>query len=161
MPPNITKVYSGGHSTGKNKVERLRLKSLVARFDDELFDRRALFADIIFGCGSTKEQDESKQCDSSRSLDLRREINKSNVVEWIGKPDLKRFMRQFFDERNIVCDIQNSTTILNISFGCRDIYETMNLGSGKLLVGFYAMRLAALGRENLPYLSISISCPDE
>ena len=157
LPPKTSKVYSGGHSTGKNNDERLRLKSLVARFDDELFEGRALFADNVLGCQSTEEQNENKQFDASTSLGLLREKQNPNSVGWIGKAGLKSFMMQFFDERNTVCDIPNSVAMLNVSFGCREIYETMNLGSGNLLVGFYAMRLAALSRGNL---SISISCPD-
>ena len=82
----------------------------------------------------------------------------TNVIAWHGKRDLKQFMRTFFDDKNLVCNLASKEAkLLNITFGCQHLFENSGLGSGNFLVGFYAIRLAAMFKGNI---DVSIHCPD-
>jgi hypothetical protein len=90
----------------------------------------------------------------------------TKTIHWQGKNDLKRFMRSYFDSENLLCrhvwdDERNRTAaqtdarslrdlsslptqyILNITIGCRKLFETAGLGTGNFMAGMYALRLAA------------------
>jgi len=79
-------------------------------------------------------------------------------------------MQAYFHEGNSVCDIiykkgavyaqdglpEERNILLNITFGCSELFYNSGLGTGNYMAGFYAIRLAArtLG------IDISIHCPD-
>jgi len=111
--------------------------------------------------------------------DLQIHPGKTYTVSWKGKQDLKTFMTTYFNEKNMVCDIaekfslEYSNTIskddrilLNITFGCNELFYNSGLGSGNFLAGFYAIRLAAkvISSSSLyaksPPIDVSITCPD-
>jgi hypothetical protein len=83
-------------------------------------------------------------------------FSKQNFVHWDGKRDLKHFMQAYFHEGNAICNL-SSNTLVNITFGCKRLYETSGLGSGNFVAGFYAIRLAALMKGNI---DVNIQCPD-
>ncbi|GKY96589.1 hypothetical protein MPSEU_000618500 [Mayamaea pseudoterrestris] len=90
-------------------------------------------------------------------------------INWQGKQDLKTFMRAYFDDENLVCrhvlsDSLNATKsiassrlleepshtqyIVNVTIGCRALFENAGLGTGNFMAGMYAMRLAARALSN-------------
>jgi hypothetical protein len=90
------------------------------------------------------------------------------VIEWNDRSHLKTFMTTYFHTNNLVCDLVPDSSaagggayLLNVSFGCNDLFYNSGLGSGNYVAGFYAMRLAAKalsvqGRR----IDVQILCPD-
>lgn len=87
-------------------------------------------------------------------------IISTRVVNW-DTDYLKKFMKIFFDKRNLVCDYGTDSTsqriLINATFGCNDLFYNSGLGSGNYVVGFYAMRLAA---RLLGNVDVHITCHD-
>lgn len=82
----------------------------------------------------------------------------TNIITWKGKKDLKRFMQAYFHEKNLVCDLPAAQkTLINITFGCKNLFEESGLGSGNFMAGFYAIRLAAMLKGNV---DVNIHCQD-
>ena len=102
----------------------------------------------------------------------------THVIHWNGKEDLKKFMTTYFKEKNLLCglvptplrlnasaalpssssfDSQDDHYLLNVTFGCHDLFYNSGLGSGNYLAGFYALRLAATVLGNV---DVAFHCPD-
>lgn len=84
----------------------------------------------------------------------------TNVITWKGKKDLKKYTQAYFHDGNLVCDLLSNTTertLINITFGCKHLFDNSGLGTGNFIAGFYAIRLAAKYKGNV---DVSIHCPD-
>jgi hypothetical protein len=124
----------------------------------------------------------------------------AKVIEWNHKKHLKTFMSTYFREKNLVCDLfpptaatnndddrsranltrqpqdnlrlSSSHYLLNVTFGCHELFYRSGLGSGNYLAGLYAIRLAAQAlslssstedrneSNRRIILDVRISCPD-
>ena len=78
------------------------------------------------------------------------------IIHWQGQNDLKTFIKAYFKDHNRVCDLfpnseaessassrRHRRILLNITFGCHDVFTNAGAGSENFMVGFYAIRLAA------------------
>lgn len=110
--------------------------------------------------GKNVEEEEKSQ--TSKGYDV--------VINWTGNQALKDYMKLFFRERNAVCDVvdgdgiaskpttaSSSTTLINITFGCGELFRGSGLGTGNYIAGFYAIRLAA---QAIGKIDVSLHCED-
>lgn len=86
----------------------------------------------------------------------------THVIHWSTREDLKAFMQAYFRVGNLVCEnapastTEAEHTLLNISFGCNDLFTKSALGTGNYVAAFYAARLAA----KVTGMDLAIHCAD-
>jgi hypothetical protein len=86
-----------------------------------------------------------------------------NVITWQGMEDMNTFITSYW-KGNSFCDTmeaRNETherpTLLNITFGCQDLFSKNGFGTGNFISAFYGLRLAA---TVLGDVSVQMTCPD-
>jgi hypothetical protein len=87
----------------------------------------------------------------------------TNVITWQGDEDMNTFITSYW-KGNYFCDTmeaRNETherlTLLNITFGCQDLFSKSGLGTGNFISAFYGLRLAA---TVLGDVKVQMTCPD-
>jgi hypothetical protein len=89
----------------------------------------------------------------------------TNVITWEGVEDMNTFITRYW-KGNYFCDTmeaRNEThhkqrpTLLNITFGCQDLFSKSGLGTGNFISAFYGLRLAA---SIFGDVNVKMTCPD-
>jgi hypothetical protein len=89
----------------------------------------------------------------------------TNVITWQGVEDMNTFITRYW-KGNYFCDTmeaRNGThhkqrpTLLNITFGCQDLFSKSGLGTGNFISAFYGLRLAA---SVFGDVNVQMTCPD-
>jgi hypothetical protein len=102
----------------------------------------------------------------SRLDSLLSATNYTEIITWQGVGQMDHFLSSFWSG-NYGCDVLRTSLgrsetkqgpiLLNISFGCDDLFRQSHLGSGNFLTGLYGLRIAARALGNADLL---ITCPD-
>jgi hypothetical protein len=88
---------------------------------------------------------------------------KVKVITWEGVGDMNSFITSYW-KGNKFCETMQGRnenherpTLLNITFGCQDLFSKSGLGSGNFISAFYGARLAA---RVLGDVDVQMTCPD-
>ena len=102
------------------------------------------------------------QAKESRPVQFIRNTN-AKILTWEGLDGVTNLMQQFWKGK-LLCDIKqirskasdkNLPIFLNVTFGCRDLFEHGRLGTGNYIMLFYGIRVVARMFGNI---DVSLTC---